>query len=130
MESKHKSVSLCLSQEICPALHLSSFFPLAQLLHPNFIFLPSSLFHLFGVSSAHFLHFPFGVSPSLPSSPLLLSPRSTELSVTLHITLFYHPFTSISPFVSPRFPPWALVVSDLSEAPDTCLFPAGSHQRH
>lgn len=120
MESKHKSASFCLSKEIYTALHLSCSFYQPNSSIPALLFLPSLHFFFpvsctFSVASTHFICFlPFAVFPSLP--PFHLSPRSTELSVTLHIPLFYHPFNSLSPFIFPVSPPglwWCLIYQKL-----------------
>ncbi len=88
------------------------------------------MFCTFSISFNIFCSFSFVELLSLLSSPSIPCPVCWV--VTLHIPSFYflsllRLHLSLHP---PLFLPLGFAVSDLSEAPDSCLFPAGSHQRH
>ena len=113
-ELSYTVYSLPFSITPIPSTQLSLFSCLLSFVYPSYI-----AFH----------PFPFGELHSLSSPPsslvcwVCLSPF-TYLSFTFHLP-FYLPFF----LPPPVFLPLGFALSDLSEAPDRCLFPAGSHQR-
>lgn len=95
-------VNICLFLSL-PSLHLSSSF------YRTISFIPNSL-----------------------SSPLFLSLNYIPSSLVYWVVCHPSHFSLYLPFSLhlPLFLPLGFALSDLSEAPDSCLFPAGSHQRH
>lgn len=125
-ESRDKPVSLCLSKN----LSLLTFAFLFSCKN-SLISASSPSLDLFGSPLTHLISLLFVELLPLSFCFFILTPSLVHCCSSPFISL---PFPFFLYFPVSLHPPLLFALgfaaSDLSEAPDSCLFPAGSHQRH